>query len=133
MKRHSDTKLEIMMCGIGGHGVVAAAKLLAVAAGLDGCQVQSFSEYGWARRGGRVESYIRISQDKILSHSKMYEPDYIVIFDPAQLDNKEIINSLKKQGGMLINTPLSARDFPNLSNYKVATIDAVRGKTVRSN
>ncbi|MGZ3494090.1 MAG: 2-oxoacid:acceptor oxidoreductase family protein, partial [Thermodesulfobacteriota bacterium] len=60
--------IEIRIHGTGGQGVVVAAKLLADAAAKSGYKSQCFSAYGVERRGGSVESYVRISDKDIAIH-----------------------------------------------------------------
>ena len=57
--------IEIEFIGTGGHGSVVAAKLLSDAAVKAGYNSQSFSSYGALRRGGKVESYVRLAEGAI--------------------------------------------------------------------
>ena len=115
--------MQIRIHGIGGQGVVVAAKLLADAAVKSGYKSQCFSAYGAERRGGNVESYVRISDKDIVIHSKLYEPDYIVLTEETLTKNLQTILGLKEKGGMLINSSKPPEDFSNLGNYRIATID----------
>jgi pyruvate ferredoxin oxidoreductase gamma subunit len=115
--------IQIRIHGTGGQGVVVAAKLLADAATKSGYKSQCFSAYGAERRGGNVESYVRISDKDIVIHSKLYEPDYIVLMEGSLAKNPETISGLKEEGGMLINSSKLPEDFLPLGNYRIATID----------
>ncbi len=116
--------IEIRVHGTGGQGVVVAAKLLADAAAKSGRKSQCFSAYGAERRGGSVESYVRISDRDIVIHSKLYEPDYIVLMDETLAKNPQTISGLKEEGGLLINSSKLSKDFSSLGNYRIITIDA---------
>jgi 2-oxoacid:acceptor oxidoreductase gamma subunit (pyruvate/2-ketoisovalerate family) len=115
--------IEIRVHGTGGQGVVVAAKLLADAAAKSGYKSQCFSSYGAERRGGSVESYVRISDEDIVIHSKLYEPDYIVLMDENLAKNPQTISGLKEKGGLLINSSKLPESFSSLKNYRIVTID----------
>lgn len=116
--------LQIKIHGLGGQGAVIAAKLLANAAAEGGYKVQSFSSYGAERRGGKVESYLRISEKDIYVHSKMYEPDCVVLMDENFAKNDQVISGLKKTGSVLINSSKRPETFPLPANIRTVTIDA---------
>ena len=96
---------EIKIYGTGGQGSVLAAKLLADAAVKSGFHAQSFSAYGAQRRGGKVESFVRFSKNPVFVHSKMYEPDYVILMDDVFALDPLTISGLKGDGGLLINSP----------------------------
>lgn len=118
--------IEIVFHGTGGQGVVVAAKLLADAAAKSGRRAQSFAAYGGERRGGRVESYLRIAEDAISLHSKIYEPDYVVIMNEALAQDASTVSGLKKEGIVLINSSQPPESFTALGSMNVRTIDANR-------
>ena len=115
--------IEMRIHGTGGQGLVIAAKILADAAAKSGCKSQCFSAYGAERRGGSVESYVRISDKNIVLHSKLYDPDYVVIMDENVVKNPETMSGVKDKGLMLINSSKLPQQFSALGNYKVVTID----------
>lgn len=118
--------IEVRIVSTGGQGGVALANLLANAAVIMGYQAQTFSEYGAEIRGGRVASYVRVSEDKITVHSRVYEPDYVIILDTKYVKDPAVVDGLKEGGGVLINTPDPPESFSSLGNFKVVTIDAGR-------
>ncbi|HMK52312.1 MAG TPA: 2-oxoacid:acceptor oxidoreductase family protein, partial [Thermodesulfobacteriota bacterium] len=116
--------IEIRIHGAGGQGAVVAAKLLADAAAKSGYKSQCFSSYGFERRGGNVESYVRISEKDIAIHSKLYEPDYIVLMEESLTKNPQVISGLKQGGGVLINSSKQPEYFSSLGDYTIVTINA---------
>lgn len=116
--------IEIIIYGRGGQGSVVAAKLLADAVAKAGLQTQSFAAYGAERRGGRVESYVRIAEQPILIHSKVYEPDYIVIMDETLVEEFKTVLAVKQGGAILINSRKPPEAFSALGNSRIVTIDA---------
>ncbi|MBW1943494.1 MAG: 2-oxoacid:acceptor oxidoreductase family protein [Deltaproteobacteria bacterium] len=118
--------IEVMFQGEGGHGSVVAAKLLAQAAARSGFHAQSFASYGALRRGGKVEGYVRISEEKLLLHCKMYIADYLVIMDESLFDETATAGAIKNNGKILVNTSKAKVDFPALADFDVTTVDAYR-------
>ena len=116
--------IEIMFQGMGGHGSVVAAKLLAQAAAESGFQAQSFASYGALRRGGKVEGYVRISDKPVALRCKMYAADYLVVMDDALIDDRRAPGCVKEHGKILINTSKPKGDYPALEAYDVFTVDA---------
>lgn len=119
-----ETLIEIRFHGLGGHGAVVASKFLADAASRSGNQAQAFASYGALRRGGRVESYVRISDSPIRPHCKMYDPDWVILMDEGLTEDNAVLSGLKDQGKVLINSSRPAASFHALSRFYVYTVDA---------
>lgn len=54
-------KTDIVLCGVGGQGVLSAAAILAEAAVREGLEVREGEVHGMAQRGGAVQASLRIS------------------------------------------------------------------------
>lgn len=122
------TKLvEIRWHGRGGQGAKTASLLLADVAFNTGRYIQGFPEYGPERMGAPITAYNRISDEKIIIHSNIYEPDYVAVIDDTLLDSVDVTSGLKENGAIIINTTKSPQEImPSLKGYKgkVCTIDA---------
>lgn len=116
--------LEIMFQGHGGHGSVVAAKLLARAAAKSGYRAQSFASYGALRRGGKVEGYVRISEEELFLRCKMYSADCLVVMDDSLLEDTTTLRAAKEGAGILINTSKAKSEYSSLHRFKVFTVDA---------
>ncbi|MCD6445426.1 pyruvate ferredoxin oxidoreductase subunit gamma [Candidatus Bathyarchaeota archaeon] len=114
---------EIRIHGRGGQGAVTAAQLLAHAAFLEGKWVQAFPYFGAERRGAPVKAFARISDEPILVHSQVYNPDYIVVLAPKLQEVVDVTEGLKKDGLILINTRKKPEEV-DLKNWRIATVDA---------
>lgn len=101
---------EIRWHGRGGQGAKTASLLLADVAFSIGKYVQGFPEYGPERMGAPITAYNRISGEKILVHSNIYEPDYVVVVDDSLLDVVDVTKGLKKEGAIIINTEKSQEE-----------------------
>lgn len=118
--------IEIRLHGRGGQGSVIASKILAVAAFDEGNWVQSFPKFGVERRGAPVEAFLRISQDRILIRSEVTEPDFVVVLDPSLVEVIDFTAGLRKNGTILINTPLDPSRIELPGPFRIFCVDASR-------
>ena len=94
---------QVRFHGRGGQGAVSAAALLSLAAFEDGFEAQAFPKFGSERRGAPVESYVRISDRPIRSHTQVYEPDAVVILEASLLRSEPVLAGLQEGGTVVIN------------------------------
>jgi len=118
--------IEIEFVGTGGQGSVVAANLLADAAVRAGYNSQAFASYGARRRGGEVESYIRLAEEPILSHSKIYGADYTIIMSEDLIEDTQKKGKFKKGATVVINTSKRPKEFSTIVDCQIVTIDADR-------
>ena len=97
-------RLEIVLRGRGGMGVVTAGEILVKAAVLEGKYGQSIPSYGGERRGAPVTSYVRLSDEPIYIHREVYNADLIGVFDPSLFKVMNPLENLKEDGILVINT-----------------------------
>jgi len=118
--------LEIRFHGRGGQGVKTAALLLAEAAFETGKEVQGFADYGPERAGAPVAGFTRISDKKVTIHSFIESPDIVVIIDGTLIDSIPVLEGLKKDGPVIVNTTLPPEKIANKLKKKtnIHTIDA---------
>jgi len=119
--------VEIRWHGRGGQGAKTASLLLADAAFSTGKYVQGFPEYGPERMGAPITAFNRISDERCLIHSNIYEPDYVVVVDSTLLTAVDVTSGLKKEGAILVNSSKSPDEIKHLlEGYegRVYTIDA---------
>jgi len=99
--------LRITIVGLGGQGVVSAARIFARAAALgDNKHVLCLPSFGWERRGGSVRADLVISAEPILLRSHIYNPDVVVFFD-SNLINEHLLlaGDLEPETTYIVNTP----------------------------
>ncbi|MEM1539339.1 MAG: pyruvate ferredoxin oxidoreductase subunit gamma [Candidatus Bathyarchaeia archaeon] len=115
---------EVRFHGRGGQGVVTAARILASAMFDEGKHVQAFPIFGLERRGSPVEAFLRYSVDKpIPVRTYVHNPDCIVVFDQTLFKTVKVLNGLKEDGLLIINTPMHPSEL-NLNVSNVAIVDA---------
>ena len=74
---------DILLCGVGGQGIVLVSKLLAASAMAAGETVHSAETIGMAQRGGSVTSHVRIGE----SYSPLIPSgcaELMLAFEPAE-------------------------------------------------
>lgn len=116
--------IEIRFHGRGGQGAVIASKILAVAMFAEGQYVQSFPKFGVERRGAPVEAFLRLDKEKILIRNNIYTPDHIIVLDSTLIEATDVTTGLTKGGWIVVNTAKSPDEFPTLTDYRVACVNA---------
>jgi len=118
--------IEIRWHGRGGQGAVTSVELLALAAIEEGKYAQGFPSFGPERRGAPVMAYNRIDSKPIKIRSGIYEPDVVVVLDPSLMGLVNVIEGLKANGLLIVNTAKTAAAIREQLKYKgkLATVDA---------
>lgn len=129
--------IEIRIHGRGGQGVVAASEILAIAFFKDGKESQAFPYFGVERSGAPIQSFVRVSEEKILTREHVYSPDILIIQDDSLIGRENIFFGLKEGGKIFLNSKESARDMflkikklkqlpANFKEENISTINATK-------
>jgi len=117
--------IEIRFHGLGGQGAVMGALILAEAAFSEGKYAQKIPVYGGMRRGGDVTVFLRLDDKPIRRTCGIYEPDALVVLDPALTEQGGVTQGLKKGGTVVLNDTRKPREVDlGVKLRKVATLDA---------
>jgi len=117
--------IEIRFHGMGGQGAVMGALMLAEAAFSEGKFAQKIPMYGGTRRGGDVTVFLRLDNKPIRRTCGIYEPDAIVVLDPALSKVPAVRKGLKRGGMAVLNDERSPGEVDlGVELSKVATVDA---------
>lgn len=108
--------------GRGGQGAVIGAEILAKAAFFEGKWSQAFPFFGAERRGAPVKAFTRMSDREINSRSQIYDPDYVIVLDSKLLETINVLEGLKPEGTIIINTKKRPEDLE--LGFAVATVNA---------
>lgn len=97
---------EIRIHGRGGQGSLVLAQFMAIAALEDGKFGQAFPFLGGGgeRRGKPIIAFCRLSDKTIRIRCKIEQPDYVIVQDPTILNEVDVLEGLKQNGSVLINT-----------------------------
>jgi pyruvate ferredoxin oxidoreductase gamma subunit len=122
---------EIRWHGRAGQGLVTAAKLLGETALGTGQYFQAFPDYGPERMGAPIRAYTRISPGPISIHSQIENPDVVLVLDPTLLDLVDVVEGIREDGKLLVNTGQNAAEIRaklglQTSKVRVFTVDASR-------
>jgi 2-oxoacid:acceptor oxidoreductase gamma subunit (pyruvate/2-ketoisovalerate family) len=117
---------EIRFHGRGGQGSVIGSEVLAHAFFNEGKFVQSFPAFGVERRGAPVTAFCRIDAQHINLRSQIYHPDHVVVLDASMIENVNVIDGLKNNGTIVINSSRQPDFFRKFfgGDYRIFVIDA---------
>ena len=92
-----------------------AAEILASALVLEGKYASAFPMFGAERRGAPITAFLRFDDKPVRLTTQIYEPDCLVVLDPAQL-KPATFNGLKQSGILVLSTskPITDRIHPNV-------------------
>ncbi|UCH57437.1 MAG: 2-oxoacid:acceptor oxidoreductase family protein [Candidatus Bathyarchaeota archaeon] len=117
--------IEIRFHGMGGQGSVMGALILAEAAFSEGKHAQKIPVYGGMRRGGDVTVFLRLDDKPIRRTCGIYEPDALVVLDPALTAYPAVRKGLKEGGAAILNGEKDPSEIDlGVDLSTVATVDA---------
>jgi len=116
--------IEIRVHGRGGQGNVAAAELLSIAAFADGKFSQAFPSFGAERVGAPVQAFVRIDDKKIRTREDVLHPDYLIVQDDNLLETVPILDGLKPDGLIVVNSEKKPEDLQLKTTARGVTIAA---------
>ncbi len=109
-------KLEVILSGFGGQGILFAGNLLAQAGMVAGYNVSYLPVYGPEMRGGTCNCTVIIS-DKEIASPLVKNPSFLIIMNYPSL--VKFLPRLKKKGRAIINSDLvSEENVGNLETLK---------------
>jgi 2-oxoacid:acceptor oxidoreductase gamma subunit (pyruvate/2-ketoisovalerate family) len=116
--------IQIRFHGRGGQGSVVASQILVEAAFREGKYVQAFPYFGVERRGAPVTAFAKIDEKPIRDRSEIYTPNYVIVLDPSLVTVVNVIEGLKEDGMVLVNTEKKPSELGLGSVKNIATVDA---------
>jgi pyruvate ferredoxin oxidoreductase gamma subunit len=116
--------IEVKFRGRGGQGAVSASEILGRSLFLEGRWPQAFSHFGGERRGAPVFGYLRVDDEPILLKCQIQRADCVALFDLEVAGVQEVIQELKPNGSILINTNRDITCFSKWRIFRLGLIDA---------
>lgn len=117
-------KTDIILCGVGGQGILSIATIIGSAATAAGLHLKQAEVHGMSQRGGDVQSHLRLSDSPIWSDLiPLKEADLIISMEPM-----EALRYLPwlKEGGSIVS---ASAPFVNIPDYPSAeALDAEYAK-----
>ncbi len=105
-------KKDIILCGVGGDGIVSVAKIISDAALNLGLNVKQSEIHGMSQRGGSVFSHLRVSSDPIFS-DVIPEGKADIILSSEPMEALRYLPFLAPDGVVITNSD----PFVNITNY----------------
>jgi indolepyruvate ferredoxin oxidoreductase beta subunit len=123
-------KIDIILSGVGGQGILSIAAVIGEAALKDGLYMKQAEVHGMSQRGGDVQSNLRLSDKPIASDLiALGQADLIISLEP--MESLRYLPYLKKEGWLVTNS----EPFINIPNYPevdkvMAEVDKLPNKVV---
>ena len=113
-------KKDIILCGVGGQGILSIATVIGEAATKEGLTLKQAEVHGMSQRGGDVQSNLRLSDGEIFSDLiPLGTADLIISMEP--MEALRYLPWLSKDGVIVT----SSKPFVNIPNYpEDATLEA---------
>ena len=105
-------KKDIVLCGVGGDGIVSVAKIISDAALNMGMNLKQSEIHGMSQRGGSVFSHLRLSSEPIFA-DVIPEGKADIILSSEPMEALRYLPWLSKEGWVVTNSD----PFVNISNY----------------
>lgn len=116
-------RLDLLIVGVGGQGVILASDIIGKAAVREGLPVRSAETHGMAQRGGAVENHVRIG----CRHGSLIAAggaDCLLSMEP--LEALRFARYLKPEGVAIVNTERIVPVTVHLGKVPYPELDAIR-------
>ncbi len=105
-------KKDIILCGVGGQGILSIATIIGEAATEAGINLKQAEVHGMSQRGGDVQSNLRLSTETIYSDLiAQGKTDVVISMEP--MEALRYLTYLAKDGTIVT----SSKPFVNIPNY----------------
>lgn len=122
-------KLEIIIAGFGGQGVLSMGKILAYSGLMEDKEVTWMPAYGPEQRGGTANVTVIVSDDKI-SSPILSSYDVAIVLNQPSLEKFE---SKVKPGGVIIYDSNGIVEPPTRKDIEIYRIDAMEAANEMNN
>lgn len=105
-------KKDIILCGVGGQGILSIATIIGEAATKAGINLKQAEVHGMSQRGGDVQSNLRLSTETIWSDLiPQAGADVVISMEP--MESLRYLSYLSPKGTIVT----SSKPFVNIPNY----------------
>lgn len=109
---HNIMKKDIILCGVGGQGILSIATIIGEAATKAGLNLKQAEVHGMSQRGGDVQSHLRLSDTEIYS-DLIAEGSADMIISMEPMESLRYLPYLAADGKIVT----SNKPFVNIPNY----------------
>ena len=121
MEQKAPSRVEVIVAGIGGMGVLVAGRLLASAALQRYKHISWVPSYGEARRGGLSECTVILSHEEIASPI-LDQAQTVVVLDGSQL---KAFEPRVRPGGVMIIESAGLTDKPERKDFRLLPVSGL--------
>lgn len=114
----------IVITGVGGQGVITAARILSWAGLIEGYKVRGGEIHGLSQRFGSVASFVRYGSKVFGSTVPEGSANIIIALEP--LESLRVIEYIKKEGYVIINTKKIPPLAVNLGNTTYPSLEEIK-------
>lgn len=105
-------KIDIILAGVGGQGILSIAAIIGQAALLNNLNIKQSEVHGMSQRGGAVMSHLRLSSKPVSSDLIPFgKADMIISLEP--MESLRYLDYLSPDGWVITNTQI----IENIDNY----------------
>ena len=121
-------KTDIILCGVGGQGILSIATIIGEAALNENLYIKQAEVHGMSQRGGDVQSNLRISSEPIFSDLiGKGQADVIISMEPMEaLRYLPFLN----ENGWIITSSTPFVNIPNYPEMDIINADLAKVKNV---
>jgi pyruvate ferredoxin oxidoreductase gamma subunit len=117
---------QVIICGRGGEGVMAAAEVLAAALWSQGKFVQAFPSFQPEKKGAPTAAFVRYDSEEIWLRCEVDRADIVVVLDPAAMLSMDIPHGLLPGGLLISNGSTTDPPVRATTMYRTATVNATQ-------
>lgn len=127
-------KCDVVLAGVGGHGVVSLGMVLAACGRADGLEVKLSEVHGMAQRGGSVQANLRLS-DKPIHGALIGRATADVLLGTEPLESLRYIWTLSPSGVLLsaIDPHVNIPDYPPIEELEAQLRTLPRAVLIEAN
>ena len=117
--------MELLIYGYGSDGMVSTSKdLIKIIGDYTNNYVQGYFQYDSKKSGGVTRSHIRIRDKEIYSTYYVENPDLVVVSKDSYMYRYDVLDNVKENGILLLNTNLSDEDLVRSLPNKIKAVMA---------
>lgn len=109
-------KINVLICGVGGQGILLASEILSEVLIKAGYDVKKSEIHGMSQRGGSVESHVRAGKKVFSPLIKKGEADFILSFE--SIEGLRYLEYLSSEGKLIRNTQKIIPLTVTIGNYE---------------
>jgi indolepyruvate ferredoxin oxidoreductase beta subunit len=112
IEKELNMKYDILLCGVGGQGVISLANMISTAAIYEGLTIRQSEVHGMAQRGGAVNAQVRMA-DKSIASDLIPEGTANMIISMEAIEGLRYIKYLSPDGIFIT----AAEPVKNIADY----------------